>query len=384
MLNRSGHFKSVVLSCIVLIAVGTVQYSCAQQLIDPKATMETQALYKNLHELSKKHTLFGHQDDLAYGVNWRYDAGRSDIKDVVGDYPAVHGWDLAGLEKESTKNIDGIPFSKMKTFIEEGYERGAVITLSWHFDNPLIGGSSWDAAPGTVTSILPGGEKHDLYKVWLDRAAAFMLDLKGKKGEPIPMLFRPFHELNGNWFWWGRKWCTPEEYIRIWRFTVNYLVKEKQLHNLIFVYNTNSFSSEAEFMERYPGDDVVDMLSFDKYQYKEDKDKFISSTRKELEILTRLSEKKKKLSAFSETGYEGVPDPKWWTGTLWPIIEGFPISYVLVWRNAGYVESMKKMHYYAPYDRHPSAPDFKLFYKKRTVLFEKGLKQKNIYQLHSK
>ena len=44
---------------------------------------------------------------------------RSDIKDVVGDYPAVYGWDIAGLEKDSPNNIDGIPFTKMKQYIEE-------------------------------------------------------------------------------------------------------------------------------------------------------------------------------------------------------------------------------------------------------------------------
>jgi hypothetical protein len=48
------------------------------------------------------------------------------------------------------------------------------------------------SAPGTVTSILPGGQKHELYKNWLDKIAAFFTDLKGKKGEFIPVIFRPF------------------------------------------------------------------------------------------------------------------------------------------------------------------------------------------------
>lgn len=72
-------------------------------LSDKKATPETKILYKNLTDLSKKSILFGHQDDLAYGVNWKYEAGRSDVKEVTGDYPAVYGWDLAGLEKNQTK-----------------------------------------------------------------------------------------------------------------------------------------------------------------------------------------------------------------------------------------------------------------------------------------
>ena len=89
-------------------------------LSDKKATSETKTLYKNLYILSQKGFLFGHQDDLAYGVKWKYEDGRSDIKDVVGDYPAVYGWDIAGLEKDDKNNIDGVPFAKMKQYIIDG------------------------------------------------------------------------------------------------------------------------------------------------------------------------------------------------------------------------------------------------------------------------
>jgi beta-mannanase len=98
-----------------------------------------------------------------------------------------------------------------------------VITISWHLNNPLTGKSAWDPAPGTVESILPGGEKNALYKSWLDKVAAFMLDLKGKNGEYIPVIFRPFHELNGSWFWWGKDNCSPEEFKTPVSFTEVYL-----------------------------------------------------------------------------------------------------------------------------------------------------------------
>ena len=89
----------------LVFSFGITIFSYAQKsastplLVDKKATPETQKLYKNLQALTQKGILFGHQDDLAYGVKWRYEEGRSDVKDVTNDYPAVYGWDLAGLEK---------------------------------------------------------------------------------------------------------------------------------------------------------------------------------------------------------------------------------------------------------------------------------------------
>jgi len=165
---------------------------------DPMATEETKHLYQNLSKLRRSGYMIGHQDDLAYGVNWKYEKGKSDIKEVTGDYPAVYGWELGHLELDSSRNLDGVPFDKMKEFIAEGYSRGGVITISWHFTNALNGKSAWNPEPGSVAAILPGGAKHELYKKWLDRIAAFMLDLKGSRKELIPVIFRPFHELNGS------------------------------------------------------------------------------------------------------------------------------------------------------------------------------------------
>lgn len=355
----------------------------AQSLSDKSATKETIALYKNLHRLSKQYVLFGHQDDLAYGVNWKYVAGKSDVKEVTNDYPAVYGWDLSKIEHDSPTNIDGVPFANMRKYIQDSYKKGAVITLSWHLDNALTGGSSWDTTKNSLAAILPGGSKHQLYISWLDKAATFIQSLKGSRNEAIPILFRPFHELTGDWFWWGKNTASPAEVVKAWRFTVAYLRNKKQLHNLIIVYNTNGFANEHEFLERYPGDDMADVLSFDLYQFDNQNSKaFVDTVRYELNLLTKMAKSKNKLAAFAETGYEAIPDATWWTKTLWPAIKDFQLSYVLVWRNAGYMPSMKKMHYYAPYKGQASADDFKKFYQNEKILFEKKLSSKKIYIQH--
>lgn len=345
-------------------------------LSDKKATLETVSLYKKLKRLTQKGFLFGHQDDLAYGVNWKYENGRSDIKDVVGDYPAVYGWDIAGLEKGDINNIDGVPFTKMKQYIIEANERGGISTISWHFDNPATGKNAWDNTPNAVKTILPDAENHQKYLSWLDKAADFFLSLKDKKGKQIPIVFRPFHELTGSWFWWGKGNCTPEEFKAIWKFTFKYL-QQKDVHNLIYIYNTSSFNSKEDFLANYPGDDFVDMLSFDSYQNNNDKNgqKFIEEVQKQFKILNEIGLEKHKPIALAEAGYEAVPDPKWWTGTLLKAIGDYKISYVLLWRNHGWQEKEQKMHYYAPFKGQISEKDFVDFYHLKQTLFEKDIKK---------
>src|SRR5438105_468457 len=128
---------SLMLSGLLGAGCSLAQTANKEMPSDKGATVQTVNLYNNLNKLSQKGFLFGHQDDLAYGVNWRYEAGRSDVKDVTGDYPGIYGWELGGLEAGANKNLDGVPFKKMRQFIKEGYERGGVITISWHARSPL-------------------------------------------------------------------------------------------------------------------------------------------------------------------------------------------------------------------------------------------------------
>jgi len=348
-------------------------------LCDKKASAETNHLYNNLKKIPARGFMFGHQDDLAYGVNWKYVAGNSDIKEVTGDYPAVYGWELGHLELDSSKNLDGVPFDKMKQFIAAGYARGGVITISWHFTNALTGKSAWDATPGTVAAILPGGAKHTLYKSWLDKLAAFMLDLKGVNGEAIPVIFRPFHELNGSWFWWGKNLCTPDELKQLYRFTETYLRNEKNVHNLLYAFNTDRFGSAEEYLERYPGDEWVDIIGFDIYQRGKDNEAFIREMDKCLSTLEKLAAEKSKIAALTEFGYGTLPDSTWWTKVLLPAIGTHQIAYALAWRNAGKSPN-GQYEYYVPFKGEASAADFGLFYKNERTLFQKEVTKENLYK----
>ncbi|HEV8284270.1 MAG TPA: glycosyl hydrolase [Chitinophagaceae bacterium] len=349
---------------------------------DKKATKETVNLTKNLKKLLNKGIMFGHQDDLAYGVGWKYEPGRSDIKDVTGDYPAVYGFELGRLEIDQPVNLDSVPFDKMKEFIRSAYNRGGVITLSWHLNNPLTGKTAWDPAAGTVSSILPGGEKNELYKNWLDKVAAFMLDLKGKHGEYIPIIFRPFHELNGNWFWWGKNHCTPDELRRLWHFTVSYLRDKKDVHNLLYAFNTDRFYFKEEYLERYPGDEWVDIIGLDIYQRGtggKANEQFVMEIDKMLSILEDIAKERDKIPALTEFGFGKLPDSTWWTNVFWKGIQSHKISYVLGWRNAGY-EGGNNYEYYVPYKGHASAPDFLKLFNEEKTLFQNDVAKEKLYQ----
>jgi beta-mannanase len=268
----------------------------------------------------------------------------------------------------------------MRDFIIQGYERGGVNTISWHLDNPINGESAWDTTHGGVASILPEGNRHQLYIKWLDNVATFLQNLKAKNGQAIPILFRPFHELTGNWFWWCRNTCSPTEFKLLWRFTVDYLRNEKGLHHLLYVYNTADFDSKEQFMERYPGDDVVDIVSLDAYQYSDpQKDSsFLKSMDRRLAILGEIAAERNKIPALAETGYERIPYADWWTKTLWAVISQHKLSYVLAWRNHG-LQPNGNWHYYVPEKGNVSSEDFKKFYSLDKTLFEKEVAKEKLY-----
>lgn len=382
--------KGILIGAVMAIGVGGCNNSTSIKTAsnhfpsDSLATPATTALYQNLLALQGKKILFGHQDDLAYGVGWQYEKGRSDVKEVTGEYPALYGWELGNLELGAAKSLDSVPFEAIQSYIKEGYDSGAVITISWHLNNPLNGKSAWDTTHGSVASIIPGGAKHELYKTYLDKLAIFLSELKGSDGGQIPVLFRPFHEQTGNWFWWCQNTCTPQEYTTLWQFTVNYLRNNKQLHHILYVYNTSDFENKAQFMERYPGDDYVDVISFDAYQNEkmitDSSNEFVQKVDKCLGMLKEMAHEKNKLAAFAETGFEAIPKANWWTNDLLPLLKKHQPSYVLVWRNAGLMKESGKMHYYAPYPKQVSAPDFVNFYKEETIVFQLKAKQANLYK----
>jgi mannan endo-1,4-beta-mannosidase len=368
---------------IISIVLGLCFGSAAQPgkrtdtLVDPQATPETAALFRNLRKLAKDHVLFGHQHATGYGHGWSGEAGRSDVQSVTGSHPAVVGFDFSGLSVQPAEVIE-----KNKAQLREGiaatYDRGGVATVAWHFTNPVTPqtGFYWKdsvTAPA-VRHLVAGGSHHAQYKDILWTVGELAKSVRGKDGKLVPMIFRPYHEFDGGWFWWGKPHCTREEFVDLWRFTACYLRDSLGVHNFLYTFSPDClFNSEAEFLDRYPGDAWVDLVGMDNYADFGRNGRYNPEAGiRKLKIVSDYARKAGKLAAFTETGLESVPNPTWWTQTLLKALraEKMQLAYVLVWRN----DAKSPTHYYAPFPGHPSAPDFLKFYQDPYTLFENDLR----------
>lgn len=345
-------------------------------LIDKDATKETKNLYMNLAKLSKNHTLFGHQHATEYGHGWYGDEDRSDVKSVTGSHPAIIGVDFMAFSGQSPEDMEKAKAALKKNVIDT-YNRGGVTTVAWHFSNPVSGGGFYwkdSVSLPAVKYIIPGGEAHDQYKIILDGIGDWTKSLKGEDGNLVPLIFRPYHEFDGDWFWWGKAHTNREDFITLWRFTTSYLRDSLDVHNFIYAFSPdNRFMNESEFLERYPGDEWVDLVGMDNYADL-GRDRYaVDTAAMKLKIVSDYAKKKNKIAAFTETGLESIPNTSWWTEVLLKILktEDIRLAYVLVWRN----DIRSTTHYYAPFPGQVSVPDFMKFYNNPFTLFEDDLKK---------
>lgn len=342
-------------------------------LVDKNATPETVELYYNLQENSEVGFMFGHEDAFSYGIGWKYEQqpGKCDVYDVVGDYPGVFGWDVGHLEIGKVDNIDSVNFDSMKKNIVKAHELGAVNTISWHPFNPVTGGDTWDNSK-TVSHILPNGKFHQKYKEWLTRIGTYLKSIKTSDGTQVPIVWRPYHEHNGGWFWWGEDSTSVDEYVALWQFTVHFLRDSLSVHNLLWAYSPNLVDTEEEYLKKYPGDEYVDILGIDVYDLPQYGIVYKDAAPKNIQILKKIAEKKEKVYAFTETGYNGIPDSVWWTQSLLPAIENSGVAWLLVWRNS------HNGHFFAPYPGQASEIDFKEFYEHSQSIFASDIEELNI------
>lgn len=332
------------------------------------AATPAEKLIKRLRKLQNKGIMIGHQDDPMYGSAWKWEEGRSDVKEVTGSYPAVMGFDLGEIELGHDKNLDGVSFNRMRKEIVAQYNRGGIVTLSWHPNNPATGKTAWDPTGDAVKSVLNGGNNQQKFEGWLKTVADFLNSLKTVKGKSIPVIFRPWHEMSGGWFWWGNKSCTPEEYKNLYALTYHELKDRYGCDNIVWAYSPNS--GYDDFMKYYPGNEYVNIIGVDIYEFDKDNSKYQKDLKYDLDNLERIAKENDKIMALTETGCQKMPYDDWFTTVLWSVVENYKLSYVLFWRNAW--DNPKEA--YIAYPGSNVEKDFKKLYNYKRSLFLNDIK----------
>lgn len=229
--------------------------------LDPSP--EAIELLHYLYSISGRYTLTG-QHCMPLAGSTRL-AG---VEKLTGYYPAVFGQDF-GFSAAGT--WDGINFRQQ--IVDEAirrYSEGFIITLMWHAVRPIdeepVGFEK--SIQGKLTDqewndlLTPGTELHERWKSQVDVIAFF---LKQLREAAVPVLWRPYHEMNGGWFWWGKK-TGPMGYRHLYRMLFDRLTKFHKLNNLLWVFNANEVRMTVDpYALYYPGDDVVDILATDVY-----------------------------------------------------------------------------------------------------------------------
>lgn len=343
---------------------------------DSGATTATQAsaLMARLEKVGKAGlTIYGHDDDPVYGVKWTLDSGRSDVLETVGDYPGMMHWDLGLIEVSSPVNLDSVPFDRMAREMALQHQRGGVNAISWHPLNPHSGKDAWQPLDGVdvvTLAVTEGTAENDTLQAWLSRAASYMATLKDTQGNPLPLIFRPWHEMSGGWFWWGGPNTTVDSYRKLWEMTRE-AFDSAGLDNILWAYSPDVVSSKEEYLTWYPGDGYVDILGADVYHRDghDGTDRWFKAIDSTYGAAAQVAREKGKIAALTETGCEGLPVEDWYTRCLLPVIRKYRPVYVTVWRNGQ--ERLKPGHFYAPYPGHPGVESFKTFHADSLTLFAK-------------
>lgn len=286
-LNK-GENKIEVLNKYGYMAVDSLTVSVAEkhdyslatgETCDPDATPETKSLMKYLKSVYGKHVIAGQQEIYGGGHQGNYEWENEYIENLTGKVPAIRGLDfmnynpLYGWDDGSTERA--IAWVK---------ERGGIITASWHinvpidFENYEIGDEldwqkctykNYQASNGTFNTenvLKEGTKEREYFELAMEDLAEQLTKLQDAN---VPIIFRPLHEAQGNdglygdgtaWFWWGDRGA--EVYKGLWKLLYTTLTEKYDLHNIIWEFNSYDYESSPDW---YPGDDMVDIVAYDKY-----------------------------------------------------------------------------------------------------------------------
>lgn len=244
-------------------------------LCDSQATETTQILMDYLTSVYGKNIISGQQEIYGSGNDGNYELEFDWIHDLTGKYPAIRGFDfmnynpLYGWDDGTTERV-----------IDWVNNRNGIAAGCWHINVPrdfssyklgeLVDWKECTYKPNetdfdTSKAVVPGTKEYEYVQMIIEDLAEQLAIIQDSN---VPIMFRPFHEAEGNggingegsWFWWSS--AGAEVYKQLWKMLYTELTETYGIHNLIWVYNSYDYSTSEAW---YPGDEYVDIVGFDKY-----------------------------------------------------------------------------------------------------------------------
>ncbi len=291
-MNIIGRLSLRVLACVALsaviagIAAEPVRHRDATA--DPLATPETYRLYAALSQLDAQ---------VFSGVfkTWHR------VHRISNRWPAL--WS-AEYYDDGPVESRGDDQAKVKADLIANFAAGGINSVHDHMYNFATGGDVRDRSLTPLAELLPGGSLNAQYNAYLTRLAAFLRDIR-HSGVTSPILFRPFHEMNGAWFWWGGA-KTAASYVRVWRYTFDYLTSVEGCHNLLWVWSPSVQRrnySPAVYEAFWPGAAYVDIIGIDGYDDGNDASFGKPFFKRSYDMLQRLADREGLPIAWTEVGF---------------------------------------------------------------------------------
>ena len=229
------------------------------QPINPNATPEARDLLETIYSMYRRFTLSGEHNQM-----WKMSQPSEKLFEITGRYPLIWGgeWGFSD-ERHDVDNIKYRP--RLLDEIRRQHAAGRIIVMSHHQASPVVGepcgfsdGVQKKLSSNEWDEILTEGT--DLHRSWLNCVDLLGDAIETLQREGIPIIFRPYHEMNGDWFWWGGH---PEKFLRLWRMIYDRFTGQRQLNNLLWAWNPDKPLPGVE--QYFPGADEVDFLGTDIY-----------------------------------------------------------------------------------------------------------------------
>lgn len=236
--------------------------------VNPKATREAKDLLKFLYSTYGKSTLTGQHNQM-----FHMSEPSEKIRAVSGKYPLIWGgeWGFSD-ERHDIDNIKYRP--KLLDEIRRHHKQGQIIVMTYHQASPTIG-EPCDFRGGVQVKLTakewddildPGTKLNTVLLEHIDRLAEAFKTLQKER---IPVIFRPYHEMNGGWFWWGGN---PDRFKRLWALIYDRYTNFHKLNNLLWAWNPDKPYAGVENF--FPGHDTVDLFGTDIYPARDRKETY--------------------------------------------------------------------------------------------------------------